>query len=232
MYNPDYLKRPYIIVLNKIDRPEAAPQWEAVRDRLLAGAYRPSEKAPESAGTVPERTGPLTESGGPGSADVVESSADVSGVGISAHDESGASDSTERAERTEDDATASVRTSEETSTPGAATSGVTNDGESLGGSSEAEALTDWDSAVQKAKEEAGWGKAKKGGAGARKQGTAEEDEERNAAPKAVLGISAKYVLSTGVVRTSRSTCDSAAGSYMGLMLGSLLADRSESDVTS
>ncbi|GAQ85232.1 GTP-binding protein Obg/CgtA [Klebsormidium nitens] len=187
MYNPDYLKRPYIIVLNKIDRPEAAPQWEAVRDRLLAGEYLPSEKAPEFAETS-------TESRGPGSAGVVGSSADVSSGELSADGDSGVSERAERAERVEradDDVTASARTSEEITTAEAATSGGANDGDSPGGSIEAETLSDWDSAVQKAKEEAGWGKSKKGGSGGRKQGTAEEEEERNGAPKAVLGISAK-----------------------------------------
>lgn len=34
MYNPEYIRRPHIVVLNKIDLPQAAEQWQGLRERL------------------------------------------------------------------------------------------------------------------------------------------------------------------------------------------------------
>ncbi|GBG75552.1 hypothetical protein CBR_g20183 [Chara braunii] len=47
MYNPDYVARPHIVALNKLDIPQAAERFESLRSRLMlgAGAGSPSRLA-------------------------------------------------------------------------------------------------------------------------------------------------------------------------------------------
>jgi hypothetical protein len=187
MYNPDYLKRPYIIVLNKIDRPEAAAQWESVRDRLLSGEDSKAAKGPES-----EKTTGNAASGEPSSSGTNEDGnhdADVISRGL-------VDDSEEGSAREEESATGDWKGMEEQSTPGSGSHGIENE-ESRLQAAGSEVFSDWDALVARAKAEAGLAKSKRSGAGRQRQEKREEDGERNSAPKAVLGISARYAICCG-----------------------------------
>jgi hypothetical protein len=186
MYNPDYLKRPYIIVLNKIDRPEAATQWESIRDRLLSGEDLKVAESPESDNSIGN-----AKSGEPSSSGAQEDGADVISRGLGEDSEAGEVGSEE-----EESATGDRNGTEEQSTPGSGSHGIENE-ESKVQAAGSEVFSDWDASVARAKAEAGLAKSKRSGAGRQKQEKREGDGERNAAPKAVLGISARYAICLG-----------------------------------
>lgn len=48
MYNPDYLDRPHIVVLNKLDLPEAKARFEPLREQILLLSTQSSTTSPES----------------------------------------------------------------------------------------------------------------------------------------------------------------------------------------